>query len=168
MIFINLIILVLFILLLVKSKNYEENFVDSLDSNKYKLKPFFKIGLYAVDYFDKLKNYVDFKRQEESLKAIHVGESILIVKRLYLCNKVVAFGLVIFVFNILSIFSSLNTMKNSNLQNDYSISRPSGYGQTNNIKLDVYMTKEDIVVLTKEIDLEVQGRKYTKKSLIIY
>ena len=86
MIIINLIILVIFIVLIVKSKNYEKEFVSTLDNETYKLKQFFSSGLYILDQFEKVSRNINFTKQEESLKAIHVGESIHTIKRIYICS----------------------------------------------------------------------------------
>lgn len=165
MILVNLIILALFVLLVIRSKGYERTFVDSIDSNEHKLKQFFPTGLYILDHLAKFKKHHNFSKQEESLRAIYIGESIDRVKRIYICNKIVIVSITIFVFNIISIFSYMNTTINRNLENNYTINRPGKYGDSKTIKLDVYMTEEDIVVLTDEITLDIQGRKYSKEEL---
>lgn len=165
MIVVNFIILVIFIVLIVKTRNYEREFVRRLDSDIYKMKQLFPTGLYILDRLEKFKRKINFTKQEESLKAVYVGESIHTVKRIYMCNKVVIFILTIFVFNLLSIFSYINVVTNSGLQNGNSIFRQGSSSQMNTISLDVYMKEEDVLILTKEIDLEIQGRKYTDEEL---
>lgn len=165
MILANITILILFVFILIRSKNYEKEFIDELDSKKFKLKPFFSAGLYVFDYISKFKQHINLDKQKESLKAIHVGESINTVKRIYMCNKIIIFGLVIFLFNILSVLSYIDTKNSSVLQKDNYILRPKTYEDTKNLKLSVYVTKEDRLVLDDEINLEIQGKKYNKKEL---
>ena len=43
--------------------------------------------------------------------------------------------------------------------------RPLRSSESKTIKLDVYMTGEDILVLTKEINLEVRGKKYSNEEV---
>ncbi len=165
MIFINLLILIMFIVLFIRTKSYEKDFVATLDEERYKLKQIFPLGLYIVDSLKRIEKHFNFSKQEGSLKAIYVGEHIQVVKRLYLCNKIVMALLIIFAFNILSIFSYINAANSGNLQENYIINRPVTSSQMNTISLDVYMTQEDLLVLAKEIDLEIQGRKYTEEEL---
>ncbi len=165
MIFLNLLILALFIILIVVSKNYEKDFISTLDSNKYKLGFLFSAGLYLIDKIGGIIKVISLKKQEDSLRAIHVGESIKVVTRIYLCNKILVFGLIIFVFNILSLVSNLNTSINNNQQENNIIMRPPTSSESKRIKLDVYMSEEDILILTKEIDLEIGARRYSKEEV---
>lgn len=165
MILVNIIILILSAFILIRSKNYEKNFIDRLDSKKFKFKPFFSAGLYVFDYISKFKQHINLEKQSKSLKAIHVGEPINTVKRIYMCNKIIIFGLVIFLFNILSVLSYIDTNNSKALQKDNYILRPKTYEDTKNLKLGVYVTKEDRLVLEDEINLEVQGKKYDKEEL---
>ncbi len=165
MILINIAILFLFVFILIISKNYEKEFIDRLDSKKYKLKQFFPAGLFVYDYISKFKKHINLERQKESLKAIYVGEHIDEIKRIYMCKKIIIFGLVVFVFNTFSILSHINTHNSSVLQKGNYISRPKTYEDTNNLKLDVCITKDGQLVLEDEVNLDVQGRKYDKKEL---
>src|SRR5690554_5810434 len=135
MILVNIIILILSAFILIRSKNYEKNFIDRLDSKKFKFKPFFSAGLYVFDYISKFKQHINLEKQSKSLKAIHVGEPINTVKRIYMCNKIIIFGLVIFLFNILSVLSYIDTNNSKALQKDNYILRPKTYEDTKNLKL---------------------------------
>lgn len=165
MILVNIIILILFVFILIRSKNYDKEFVKELDPKKIRLKPLFPAGLYVFDYISKFKHYINFDKQKESLKAIHVGESVKTVKRIYMCNKIIIVGLVIFLFNILSILSFIDSNNSSILQKDNYILRPETYEDTRDLKLNVYVTKEEQLVLDDEINLELQGKKYDKEEL---
>ena len=165
MIFINFIILALFLILLFKTKDYDKSFVDKLDKKKYKLNYLFPAGLFVIDNIANIINHIGFSKQEESLKAIYIGESIKTVKRIYLCNKIIIFALIIFIFNLFSIFNYLTLSYKGDLQKDNLISRPFTSAEVKTIKLDVQITEDDLVVLTEEVDLEVQGRKYSKEEI---
>ncbi|NLJ89848.1 MAG: hypothetical protein GX323_03025 [Clostridiales bacterium] len=165
MVFINVIILGLFILLLVKSKNYEKDYIALIDKEEYKLNFLFPVGFYIYDQVGRIKNNLLFTKQDDLLRAIYVGEPIKAVKRLYMCNKIVTFGLVLFIFNILSLFSSISSHVSSDLIDNNKIYRPQKLSESKTINLDVYMTDDDILVLTKGINLEVSGRKYTSEEL---
>lgn len=164
MIFINLAILAIFIFLVIKTRNYEKDYLTSIDKRDYKLKFLFPLGLYFIDEIARRRLIIPFTKQEDSLRAIYVGESIKTIKRIYLCNKVVIFTLILCVFNILSLFSYISTSANGSLKNN-SIMRPLRSSESKTIKLDVYMTEEDILVLTKEINLEVRGKKYSNEEV---
>lgn len=164
MIIINLIILIGFALILLKSKGYDRELIETLDSKEFKLKSFFPAGLYILDKVTRFKQDINFSKQEESLKAIHIGEPINRVKRIYLCKKIVIVGLVVFVFNTLSIFAYISTISSSSLDKNI-ILRPGSHEETKTISLDVYITKEDLLVLTEEIELEIQGKRYSKEEL---
>lgn len=165
MIFINFIILALFLILLFKTKDYDKSFVDKLDKKKYKLNYLFPAGLFVIDNIANIINHIGFSKQEESLKAIYIGESIKTVKRIYLCKKIIIFALIIFAFNLFSIFNYLTLSYKGDLQKDNLISRPFTSAEVKTIKLDVQITEDDLVVLTEEVDLEVQGRKYSKEEI---
>lgn len=165
MILINILILFLFIFIFIISKNYEKEFINRLNSKKHKLKPFFPAGLFVFDYISKFTKQIKLEKQKKSLKAIYVGEHIDAVKRIYMCNKIIMFGLVVFVFNIFSILSYINTNNTSVLEKDNYVLRPKTYEDSNNLKLDVYITKDGQLVLEDEVNLEIQGKKYDKKEL---
>lgn len=165
MIVINLLILALFLLLWFLSRNYEKEFISNLDDKKYKQKAFYPMAFYIMDKLTILRNNFKFTKQEEALKGIYVGEQIEVVKKLYLCNKVVVILLILGIFNILSLFSNIHAKQRKELMDGNYIKRPAISEGSKKISLDVHITEDDLTVLIDEIQLEIYEEQYNEEEL---
>lgn len=168
MIILNIIILMIYIIFWVISRNYENAMVQNLDEKLYRLKKFYPIGLYFMDklwargYFDKSNKRSS--KLDDPLKALFAGKQLDVIKRLYLCNKVVIVLLIIFLTNLCSFGSNLKASYNTQLIKGRYIERPGFHEGTKKITLDVNVSEEESTVLEEEVVLEVEEERYDKKE----
>ncbi len=169
MIFLNIIILFIYIFLWSLSKNYEKNFVDKLDEKQHRLKVFYSMGLYLIDkvsdisFFD--RSNTQFTKLDDPLKALYVGEQLDVVKRLYLCNKLVMVLMIVFISNLLSFTSNIMANDNNQLQDGKFIRRP-GYNQgAKEVELKVQVSEDESTILEEDIQFEVEEKRYGSTEL---
>lgn len=155
----NIIILLFFIIFWGISKNYEAQTVSGLDKKKYPLKSFYPFGFYLLDKL-KISKKKTADNIEEPLKALYVGESVDTVKRMYICGKIVAAAIIIFLANLFSLISNLQAAGNKELIEGRYLFRPGYEEGSKTVDLKVNVSEQDVTVLEENVQLEVSEKEY--------
>ncbi|MDF2586329.1 MAG: hypothetical protein K0S41_170 [Anaerocolumna sp.] len=169
MISINIVVLVLYIILWIKTKKYQSDVVNSLDEKIYKLKKIFPTSLYLLDKFDQFgmnKNKIASEKLDSPIKAIYVGDNIQFTKRLYKANKIAMVIFILFLFNIISFLSNLTALNNRQLLDGKYIQKPDYNEGTKEIPLNFYISDEGKTVLEDEILIEIPEKRYKQDELM--
>lgn len=169
MIFLNIGILMTFMIIWFLSRRYEKEFVDSLDEKQYKLKQFYPSGLYICDKLShRIGRYTNNTRTntlDDTLISLHVGENVNVVKRLYFCNKVVLTALILFLSNLFALGSNLKSVYSGQLINGRFIQRPGYTEGSRKIPLKVNISENAVTLFEDDIELEVKEKRYSAKEL---
>ncbi|WFR57554.1 hypothetical protein QA584_00275 [Anaerocolumna sp. AGMB13025] len=164
MVLLNLVLLIAFVILWLLSKKYQIDVVNSLDEKEYHFKALYPFGFYLMDKFGLYKKKSS-NHLEEPLKAVYVGEQMEIVKRLYLCNKVVVAALIIFAANFFGLISGVQSFQNKQLLEGNYLLRP-GYEQgSKSVDLKVNVSEKDTSVLEEEIHIELEEKQYDEAEI---
>jgi len=169
MIVLNIIILLSYIILWIISRKYQEDFIDKLDEQNYKMKQLYPLGLYLMDklsigrVFNKSNKI--YSKLDDPLKALFVGERLDLVKRIYLCNKLVLVLLIVFTSNLLALGCNFKAEYNSQLKEGKYIQRPAYNEGTKKVTLDVQVSEGESMVLEDEIQLEIEEKRYNSDEL---
>jgi len=160
---INIIFLFLFLILWIKTKRYHIESIQELDDKIHPLKKMYPLGLYLCDKTP-LKGLLDKTINiDDSLKALHVGEPLDQVKRIYICKKVV---LTVVILLFTNLFALGYTIKKENIIfNGSYIKRPGENEGSKSIILDVLVSEDDRPILEEEITLEVKEAEYDTQEL---
>jgi len=160
---INIIFLFLFLILWIKTKRYDIESIQELDDKVHPLKKMYPLGLYLCDKTP-LKGLLDKTIYiDDSLKALHVGEPLNQVKRIYICKKVV---LTVVILLLTNLFALGYTIKEENIIfNGSYIKRPGENEGSKSITLDVLVSEDDGPILEEEITLEVKEAEYDTQEL---
>ena len=163
MLIINIIIIVLFLILWIRTKRYDIESIQGLDEKLHPFKKLYPLGLYLCDRTPlKLllhKNaFID-----DSLMALHVGEQLSQVKRIYICKKVVLVTIVLFLTNLFSLGYKMN--EETIITSGNYIRRPKDNEGSESITLDVLVTEDNVPILEEEIVVEVEEEEYDKEEL---
>ena len=163
MVAINIIFLFLFLILWIKTKRYDIESIQELDDKVHPLKKMYPLGLYLCDKTP-LKGLLDkIIYIDDSLKALHVGEPLNQVKRIYICKKVV---LTVVILLLTNLFALGYTIKEENIIfNGSYIKRPGENEGSKSITLDVLVSEDDGPILEEEITLEVKEAEYDTQEL---
>nr|WP_308742240.1 hypothetical protein [uncultured Anaerocolumna sp.] len=163
MVAINIIFLFLFLILWIKTKRYDIESIQELDDKVHPLKKMYPLGLYLCDKTP-LKGLLDKTIYiDDSLKALHVGEPLNQVKRIYICKKVV---LTVVILLLTNLFALGYTIKEENIIfNGSYIKRPGENEGSKSITLDVLVSEDDGPILEEEITLEVKEAEYDTQEL---
>ncbi|MBU5334016.1 hypothetical protein KQI61_17625 [Anaerocolumna aminovalerica] len=163
MVAINIIFLFLFLILWIKTKRYDIESIQELDDKVHPLKKMYPLGLYLCDKTP-LKGLLDkIIYIDDSLKALHVGEPLNQVKRIYICKKVV---LTVVILLLTNLFALGYAIKEENIIfNGSYIKRPGENEGSKSITLDVLVSEDDGPILEEEITLEVKEAEYDTQEL---
>lgn len=164
MLFINLILLGLFIIFYLISKKYEIDLITTLEKKEHPLIFLYPMSLYLMD---KVKRIVPLKEKEEikdNLVMLHIGADKEILTRFYYCKKVGCSIFFIILFLILSLCYSLGATGGDLINGKY-LERPDYGEDSKEINLNVVIEDEKEYVET-EINLELGPRKYEEKDII--
>jgi tight adherence protein C len=160
---INIIFLFLFLILWIKTKRYDIESIQELDDKVHPLKKMYPLGLYLCDKTP-LKGLLDkIIYIDDSLKALHVGEPLNQVKRIYICKKVV---LTVVILLLTNLFALGYAIKEENIIfNGSYIKRPGENEGSKSITLDVLVSEDNGPILEEEITLEVKEAEYDTQEL---
>ncbi|GAA4654759.1 hypothetical protein GCM10023142_18970 [Anaerocolumna aminovalerica] len=163
MVAINIIFLFLFLILWIKTKRYDIESIQELDDKVHPLKKMYPLGLYLCDKTP-LKGLLDkIIYIDDSLKALHVGEPLNQVKRIYICKKVV---LTVVILLLTNLFALGYAIKEENIIfNGSYIKRPGENEGSKSITLDVLVSEDNGPILEEEITLEVKEAEYDTQEL---
>lgn len=167
MIIINLIFLILFIVLYYLTRIYEKEFLINLNEKEHPLKFLYSLALNITDRFmaSKLWNMrKDSRKSTEHLKELYVGESIEEVSRLYQCKKIALGLFILFLFNLLSLFTSIKDYKTSLLMDGNYLIRPNPTEGSTIVNLDAYV-KEKEGFIKNEVEFELLEKHYSDKEI---
>lgn len=163
MVAINIIFLFLFLILWIKTKRYDIESIQELDDKIHPLKKLYPMGLYLCDKTP-LKGLLDKGVYiDDSLKALHVGEPLNQVKRIYICKKVVLTVVILLFANLFAIGYKMKE-KNIIFNGSY-IKRPGANEGIKSITLDVLVSEDNKPILEEEITLEVEEAEYDTQEL---
>jgi hypothetical protein len=165
MIIINLFILLVFVIIIIKSRNYGTDFLFNLKEEQHKLKKYYSLGLYLIDNTPIYKLLSKSGKVEDSLKAIHVGEQIPEVKKLYYCKKIIIVVTVLLISDLLSLGYHIKAFGEKQLYNGHYIMRPDYEEGTKLFDLKVQMIEKDRVLIEEELTLEVEEKAYDHSTL---
>lgn len=165
MIIINLFILIVFVFLMIISKNYGSEVLCSLKEDQYKLKKYYSLGLYLIDCTPICKLLSKSGKVEDSLRAIHVGEQIPEVKKMYYCKKIIMVVAVLIISNLLSLGYHIKNVGEKQLLDGHYIRRPGYEEGTKTLDLKVQMTEEDRILIEEDLTLEVEEKAYDDSTL---
>jgi tight adherence protein C len=171
MIIINIIFLIFFITLYYLTRIYDKEFLTDINEKEHPLKFLYPLSLYITDRFMSSKLWRKGKsngkssgRTIEHLKELYVGESIEIVSRLYQCKKI-AFGLfILFLFNLLSLFTSIKDYKTNILMDGNYLIRPNYNEGSTIVNLDAYV-KEEEGFIKNEVEVELIEKNYSDDEI---
>jgi hypothetical protein len=173
MLYINLIILILFIAAILLSWHRPEEWLLKLDKKEHSLYIFYpvshlilsKTGLYKI--LSKKKDITKY------IKALYNNTKPELFSRLFWCKRVSSVLIILAAFNLISLLSILSANGYSYLVNSKYIKRPEyGEGKTN-IELQVKMINDEKSADTKKqqeygpynLEIPVNEQSYTKEEL---
>ncbi len=169
MIILNIVLFLIFIILWFISRKYERDIVNGLDEKQHRFKSLYPFGLFLMDKL-LFKSYLNNKKKvannlDEPLKALHTGEQVDFIKRIYLCNKLVIAILILFVSNLFALFSNLQAYNDKQLLEGKYLQRPDYNEGSKMVDLHVNVTEEESTVLEEEIQVEIEEKRYDSDEL---
>lgn len=161
MLYINLVILILFIAAILLSWHKPEEWLLKLDKKKHSLYIFYPVSHLILSKTNLYKILSKKKDITKYIKALYMNTKPELVIRLFWCRRVSAVLIILVAFNLLSLFSILSANGYSYLVNSKYIKRPEyGEGKTS-IELQVKMINDE-----KSADKEKQ-QEYGPYNLVI-
>lgn len=163
MLIINIIFLVLFFIVWIKSKRYDIESIKDLDEKIHPLKKLYSLGLFLCDKTPLKRLLTKTTYIDDSLKALHVGEQFNQVKRIYICKKVVFVVITLVLTNLFAFGYKINE-ENIIMNRNY-IKRPEAHEGSRSVTLNVLVSEGNESVLEEEITLKVKEAEYDNKEL---
>jgi hypothetical protein len=161
---INLGILLVYCIVYIRLRNYEKDYIATLDKKEHPFRMIYSIGLYAYDKYSKLLLRFTKEKVKESLCMLYVGEKKEEVHRLYICKKLSLMLVVSFCFVSVGLITSLSQSAGNLIDGKY-IMRPN-YGEGDkNLNLDVVIDKGDSEYIESNLDIEVAERRYKEDEI---
>lgn len=165
MLIIELLILVTFILIYSKTRKYELKFLSNTNNQKKSLFFLYPMSLFLLDHLKLSFLFDRTGKIKSNLKALHVHKNTDIANKLYWCEKVSTFILILFVFNLLSLFATMKLFDKQVLHDGKYINRPS-YGEgSENVNLKVNAKNKKGEQIETNIDVSVNERRYKKENI---
>lgn len=171
MIYLSVIIIGLYVLLFLVSRNYNKKVIEKLNEKEHPLKVFYSIGFFLYDFIylkivSKISSKAGLKGRRgirEDLKTLFVLDSYEYQEKLYTCKKTILSLLVFFFVNFIIIVSGISQNLNSILVEEKYIKRPSVLEEDKSADMEVYI-KDENRTIKEEIKLVIEGRKYTREE----
>lgn len=175
---IHIFIFFIFALIGILSRNYQREWIETLDKKKHtflKLYPgtlFFLDGWYRLIY--KLKG-TDHRTEKESLRtknfrtdnlrAIYIGENLEEVTKLYQCKRLAIVMVVFLVFNGFSMINYLKDVEIGNLLEGKYIKRPEYSESAKDVELQIALQEGENVILQDTIEIKIDEKAYTTEEI---
>lgn len=170
MLYINLSIILLFLICFLISLRRIPPWVKDIDKNEHKL--YFLYPLVEM-LLSKSGLYRFLKRKEQvtdSIKALYITNKPELIQKLFWCNRISLVMVIVILFNVISIFSVIKSNSDSVLVDGKYIPRPEyGEGDTK-VELKVTLEQKDNSkdknsIKSQEVILNVKEQAYTEKEL---
>jgi tight adherence protein C len=173
MIFINSIILILFIIVYILAMKQNDDWIRSIDQKEHKLYFLYPMADWILIKTN-LVNVLNTKSKVgDTIKALYVTSKSEMIQKLYWYKRISLIIAIIFIFNLFSVLSQFQSMGNSIIQEGRYLKRPnygSGYDE---VDLMVTMKSSDKKddnnqdeIKSEKIRIKVEEQVYPKAELV--